>query len=138
MNANPKTYPTIGWLKFSEYCQQWKLLDNTLTSQDVDLAFVAVNYEEVDLEQNDDKNLVRYEFLEIFVRLAKVKFFDKKVYPTLGKSLKVLIEDYILKNNIEQMTWREFRVNQVWTIEVDQILKANWSSVDDLYYYFAG
>lgn len=43
----------------------------------MDRAFVAVNYEEVDLDNNDDNSLCRYELLEIIVRLAKIKYMEK-------------------------------------------------------------
>lgn len=44
---------------------------------EIDQAFVATNYNEHDQDDNDDKSLVRYEFLEIIVRIAKTKFKDK-------------------------------------------------------------
>lgn len=44
---------------------------------------MAVNFEEVgggaaDLEDNPDKELCRYEFFEILVRMAKHKFIESK------------------------------------------------------------
>lgn len=52
----------------------------------MDRAFVATNYEEVDLENNDDNSLCRYELLEIIVRLAKMKYVDKGVLSTYAES----------------------------------------------------
>lgn len=52
----------------------------------MDRAFVATNYEEVDLDNNDDNSLCRYELLEIIVRLAKMKYVDKGVLSTYAES----------------------------------------------------
>lgn len=76
--ANPKTYSVVGWLEFACCCENsWKIIDKNLTSQDIDRTFIAVNFEEVDLKNNDEKSLCRYKFMEIIVRLAKIKYFDK-------------------------------------------------------------
>lgn len=44
----------------------------------IDTAFVVTNFEEVDLEDNPDRFLCRYEFYEILVRIARDKYVDSK------------------------------------------------------------
>jgi hypothetical protein len=44
----------------------------------IDTAFVVTNFEEVDLEDNPDRFLCRYEFYEIIVRIAKDKYVESK------------------------------------------------------------
>lgn len=76
--ANPKFFPSICWFDFILQANEWKIIDkHNLTQTDIDRSFIAVNYEEVDLENNDDNSLCRYEFMELIVRLAKIKFTDK-------------------------------------------------------------
>lgn len=41
--------------------------------------------------------LMRYEFLEVIVRLAKIRFFDSRVCETYHESLSMLINDYLEK-----------------------------------------
>ena len=73
--ANEKSYPVIDWMDFVEACQTWKIVDGkTLTTTDIDRIFIATNFEEEDLEENDDNSLCRFEFYEIIVRMAKTKF----------------------------------------------------------------
>lgn len=52
------------------------MIDKNLTLATVDRLFIAVNYEGVPggLEDNPDKELCRYEFYEILVRMACAKF----------------------------------------------------------------
>ena len=67
-----------------------------MSSGDIDRTFIATNFEEVDLENNDDKSLCRYEFLEIFPRLAKAKYVDKDVCTSIAVATEKIIVDFIL------------------------------------------
>lgn len=55
--------------------------------------FIAVN---VDLEDdaggdNPEGALIRYEFIELLVRVAKDKFFKPGICPTMAESLEMLL-----------------------------------------------
>ena len=99
---------------------------------------MAVNFEEVgggaaDLEDNPDKELCRYEFFEIIVRMAKHKFIEakkKKSGPpmTIAQATQKLIDDYI-KNYLLQQQWMNLRRNDIWTLEVHDVLEANKESI---------
>lgn len=87
--ASPKSYPVIDWMDFVDACNKdgWKIVDSIrkdLTSSDIDRIFIATNFEEEDLEENDDNSLCRFEFLEIIARMAKCKFFETKVCDTVA------------------------------------------------------
>lgn len=65
---------------FTTICNNWQIVNRKdLSISDIDRLFFAVNFEEVggnagDLEDNPDKELCRYEFFEIIVRMAKLKY----------------------------------------------------------------
>lgn len=134
--ANPKSYPVIDWLDFVDACSQWKIIDKNLTSTDVDRIFIATNFEEEDLEENDDNSLCRFEFMEIIARMAKTKYFDKDTLPTVAESCEKLITEYIIPNTTEHMEWQAFRDNYLWTLDVDDLLKANLDRIAKLYKMF--
>ena len=77
-------YPSVGMVDFVYLCKAWGVINKAdLSTQVIDQLFVAVNFEEVgggaaDLEDNPDKELCRYEFFEIIVRMAKHKFIEAK------------------------------------------------------------
>ena len=77
-------YPSVGMMDFANLCSAWKIVHpRDLSISDIDRLFYAVNFEEVqgeqgDLEDNPDKELCRYEFFEIIVRMAKLKFEKRK------------------------------------------------------------
>jgi len=112
-------------------------VDKNLTSQDIDRIFIATNFEAEDIEENDDKGLCRYEWVEIMARMAKAKFTDKKVVDTVYEACELLLGGYVVPNSIEKMGWQSFRDEQLWTLDVDDMLKANLQGVDALYRMFA-
>ena len=63
--------------------------------------------------------------MEITVRLAKIKYFDKKRCDTIAESTRRIIEEFMLPNTCEAMPWQEFRDKELWTLEVDDLFKAN-------------
>jgi hypothetical protein len=101
------------------------ILDENLNLSQVDIAFIGANFDENALENNDDKRLCRYEFLEVIGRMAVVKYYNCDKRSSVAESCQAMIEDYILPNTCEVMPWQEFRDNQLWTLEVDDVFKAN-------------
>ena len=135
--AQSKSYPSIEWLDFVDACQSWGIIDKYLTQADVDRIFIATNYEEESHSENDDNTLCRYEFAEILVRFAITKYFDKGLTPTRQDAVEELLRNYILPNSRDIMPWQEFRDQQLWTLEVDDLIRANQKSIDALYKKFA-
>ena len=64
----------------------------------IDTMFIATNFEEEDMEDNPDRALCRYEFMEILCRIADYKYKKKMVCSTLSEALEKLLEDNIFKN----------------------------------------
>ena len=102
-------------------CSSWKVLDKNLTPTDVDRIFIATNFEEEELEENDDNSLCRFEFMEIVARMAKTKFFEKGICSTVWESCQKILVEFIIPNSMERMPWQEFRENLLWTLEVDDL-----------------
>jgi len=99
----------------------------------IDRAFIATNFEEVDLEDNPDKSLCRYEFYEIIVRIAVEKYVESGVWKTAGSALNMLLEKNIYKNWAFVIPWQEWREDQLWTISIDDLYKSNMESLRRLY-----
>ena len=132
--SNTKFYPVITWLEYSGACATWKILDNKyLTQQDVDRLFIAVNYDENDLDDNDDNSLCRYEFTEIAARIGREKYFNKGLTDSIHEGTRRFIEDYLIPNTCEKMPWQPFRKDRLWNLDVDDLFKANRANMDKLY-----
>lgn len=114
------------------------MMDTYLTFSELDSAFIATNFDENELENNDARALCRYEFLEILVRLAKIKFYDCKKVSTMSEALSRILHEHVFAYPCEAMPWKEFREQELWNILVDQIFKANKKGLDDMYWKLAG
>ena len=77
-------YPAVSMIDFTRLCSAWGIINKKdLTSTDIDRLFFAVNFEEEEGEaQSNDDNpadeLCRFEFFEILVRIAKLKYENRK------------------------------------------------------------
>lgn len=81
-------------LDFTKLCKAWGIINKKdLSTTDIDRLFFAVNFEEVqgegqvDLEDNPDQELCRYEFYEIVVRMAKLKYENQKLGLSVSQSI---------------------------------------------------
>ena len=89
MGAEP---PDIKQLSFIDYCMKHaNLCDEKITPSILDIYFASTNFEETDQEGNDDRALIRFEFLEILVRIVRGKYIETKKLKTLAEGLEKLL-----------------------------------------------
>lgn len=69
----------------------------------IDRIFIAVNVELVDMVENADRALCRFEFYEIIVRIAQSKLVDPGYCETLDNAVTLILEQYILRFRFEKM-----------------------------------
>lgn len=116
-------YPHVGPVDFGVFCTEVGILDDTIPTSAVDTMFIATKFGAP--EEGPGNALFRHEFLEIMLRIAYAKYTE-----TLGKTkrysdaLKMMLEDMIPKWK-PRMEWGNFRKEDLWTTEVDQIYRAN-------------
>ncbi|CAG9314269.1 unnamed protein product [Blepharisma stoltei] len=125
-------YPSIGWLDFSDFCDQCDMHDKKfLNKAAVDRIFIAVNVElEEKLDDNPDKELCRYEFYEIIVRLALCKYQDLPLTP--AQMTEKLLNDHIFKYAMTAKA-AKFRKEKLYNLEVNDILEANLSNLQNIF-----
>ena len=85
-----------------------------------------------------DKQLCRYEFWEILVRLAKVKFMEKEVHASrkassVDKAVEMLIDRHFKQGYLPLQTSRTFREADIWQLEIDDLIVSNLSTIQELY-----
>eukprot|EP00347_Sterkiella_histriomuscorum_P021600 403333417 len=130
------SYPSISWIDFTNLCQEWQIPDNrTCTMQTIDRVFIATNVELIEQEDNPDRDLCRFEFYEIIVRMGGAKYKDSGHVSTWDASTRKIIENN-LKPNSQFMTGQKFRNQYVWTLPIDDLFRANNELVLKLYNKF--
>ena len=80
-------YPYIGMLQFSHFCKEAEIYNEKCKISDVDRFFLGVNFEPEDQPENPDRALNRYEFIEILVRIANLKFKEQGKAENLKSAL---------------------------------------------------
>ncbi len=104
-------------------------MDNHFHMSIIDRLFIAVNVELVDMVDNADRALCRFEFYEIIVRIAQAKFVDNGHFKSISKATEHLIENYILRYRFEKMEGQEWRDRELWTIEIDAFFQVNIKNI---------
>jgi NLR family CARD domain-containing protein 3 len=77
-----------------------------------------------ELDENPDRALTRFEFLECLIRLGGVKYKDSGKVNTYNEALDLLMTEDVYPH-CPPIKWQQFRDEELWTIEVNDILEAN-------------
>ena len=100
-----KSYPTLGWLIFMDFCNEISVLDDKVKILQLHRAFTAVNMEndapedENIEEDNSAQELCRYEFIEILIRLAVLKYYNTRICQSYLEAWGIIIH-YVNIHNI--------------------------------------
>ena len=81
------------------YVRKHKILDKNCDLATVDRLFNSSNVELEDLADNPDNELIRFEFMELLVRIADVKFRQSDQTKTYSEAVDKLIKENIIENS---------------------------------------
>ena len=129
-------FPSITWNDFTTFVNNWKLIDENLQLSTVDRLFIATKSgNSTDLKDFPERDLARFEFYEIIVRMAGAKYKDWGKWENYAHSVRTIIEeDFIQFFNISK--WQDFREKELWTLEVNDVLNANIEALKKIYKQF--
>lgn len=134
-------YPFVNKMELSVFCERAKLVDEKINTAACDLLFVSSN-QAMRPGIKNKTGLIRGEFLEFVVRLAKFKYLD----PPHGsggpaKSFRDAVDQVLnkfIKKNYNPQSWQGFRTNELWTIDVNDVFDVNLEGVHKLHnFYFS-
>ena len=109
----------------------------------LDRVFIVTNREDDQedntADANDDRALMRFEFLEIIIRIAIAKFIDTKKTDSVTAAVKRLLSDHIATNRgegscnalIDDPT--KFRREFVYTKETDKVLRKQVTMLNQMF-----
>ena len=124
--ASSSNFPCVTLNAFTSYSKRAKFQDKNVNQGMLDTLFIAVN---VDLEGPDEggadnREMIRYEFIELLIRVAKAKYFKPMICPNMAESLEMLIQRNIMPINVMDQ-WQGFRNDLMYKIECNDVLEAN-------------
>ncbi|CAG9313733.1 unnamed protein product [Blepharisma stoltei] len=129
---------SIGTNVLTDFLNQCLLIDTFYGASDM-----GVNWNSVIVPKekgqiyNPGSALVRYEFMEILVRIANDRFLRNKICSNIADSVQKMIDDHLIKNMIPMDTniWRN---EKYLCEEVDLVLKAHKPILDAIYKKYSG
>lgn len=128
------SFPFVSVLELSVFCQDCQLIDATFKTAHNDLTFIATNA--VTKGNIKNKNgLIRCEFFEFLIRVCDFKFIKTGLYPTYEAALQHLVLEK-MKPNLTMMEWQEFRDKELWTNDVNDVLKENIESIKKVFMFY--
>jgi hypothetical protein len=90
----------------------------------VDRQFIATNVSNNPYKNSAERELHRYEFVEVIVRLSLSKYKDPKIVPSLHDAAKKICEEDIIPKN-PAVDGLNFREAHMYNLKVDEIFKKN-------------
>ena len=110
-------------------------MDEKLKKSQITTNFVAAVYKDRDKpipENQQAKELNRFEFMELLVRLADSKYREKpKSARSFDNAAELLIQDLI--ENFTPASWHQFRKEELWQRECNLVLEANLEPLRAVY-----
>ena len=125
---------SIGINTFSDIVSNCKgLIDNeNFKLSDLDLEFVATNSGVVKTKFNPDRQIVRHEFIEIFVRISITKYFKTKIVESIPEAVIKLYEE-TLDPLFSQFDCHRWRREKLWNEDWDLAYKRNLQTFNLIY-----
>jgi len=131
--------PCIGQKAFDEIINLTNLVDGKdLKFSDVDFEFIATKAGNKNVLLNPERWLVRYQLMEIFVRIALHKYYksqkDNNDKLTQSMAIKKLFEDHLLVH-FKKHDSNKWRIEKLWNKGIDDMIKSNYQQSQTPVYF---
>lgn len=127
---------SIGQMVFTDICNESKIIDNTFRLSDIDFHLKGALFQEVRNPRSPPNSLVRFQFMEILVRIALDKYFKSGICAYQSEAVSCLLDRHILANlgHVSAQKWRDDRY---FYMSVETSLKSNMSLLQYIYSCFS-
>jgi len=119
------SYPVITTAHYQNMIRDFDILDNDFDIEQAIRIFISVTKNMDDRMKGvlSGKDMSRMMLYEAIVRIAFFKYKSKGVTETTFEAVKKLIGH--LKATVPNFEWMPWRKEKLWTLEVDDLYKAN-------------
>lgn len=131
-------YPGVTGLEYSRFMHNLNMIDSNLASSRVDQLFLS------SIMLNDPRAaqpivMYRWSFLESLIRVCRARYIDRHQVKTYAAALERLICKKIIPNlgKLDFEPWQELREDYIWTLEIDDLLRANLEGLQKVYSHFS-
>ena len=128
---------SVGSNVFTDFLNQAKIFDNLFSLGDLGVNWSTVIVPKVKQPYNPGNALVRYEFMELLVRIAYDRYVRSKISNNLEEAFIKFIDEK-LGDVIKSYDSNVWRLEECVTEDVDIILKTHKPILDNLYKRYSG
>ncbi|KAL4497331.1 hypothetical protein ABPG72_011266 [Tetrahymena utriculariae] len=123
----------------SQFAIKCGIIDNKFSFADLDYNIIATSsVQKINNYLNPDKVLIRYKFMEIFVRIAGDKYIKYGKCKKYAEALTELFSDSVLQGQLALADdAQEWRYTKFWNEGCDIIFKQNMDLIKSLWNQFA-
>ena len=134
---------SIGSNVLTEFLSKCKILDDNMRLKDADLKFIATITDPTQSKnlRNPEKSLVRYQFLEVWVRMAEQKYITSGNITSYAEAVEKILEEHLLPfitSNDTLYNAQKWREDRYWNEECDTVLKSYLPILQGLYKRYSG
>ena len=127
------TYPTISMNDFTSFGNRTKIIDGkNLLLANLDLLLVATNVSTHSYKNNAERDLQRYEFYEIIVRIANFRYKEKNIVKTTSQAIEKVLSTFIYPH-ARSVEPEFFRKKHCYNVGTNEIMQQNESVLRKIY-----
>ena len=127
------SYPTIAMNEFTSFAQKCQFMDNSnINLAALDRILITTNVAIHNYTSSAERDLQRYEFLEIIVRMANAKYKETHQANTTVQAIEKILFENIF-NNAKSVGGETFRKYHCYNVKTNEILKKNEAQIKKVY-----
>jgi hypothetical protein len=123
---------SIGQMVFTDLCNEAKIVDSSFRLSDLDFHMKGALYSEVRNPRSPPNALVRFQFMEILVRIALDKYYKSGQAVTYVESVQMLMEQNIFPH-LSHLISDKWRFDRYINEPCDLVLKSHRLLLKNIY-----
>lgn len=130
--------PCIGQNAFNEIINATGIVDqNIIKLSDIDFEFIVTKSGAKKNEMNPERWLIRYQFMEVFVRIALHKYHKSKRVESQYEAVEKLWHEHLLPFFVK-FDCHKWRLENLWNVECDEVFVKYSSILKRLFEKYSG
>lgn len=129
---------SISQLPFTDFINESNIIDGkSLKLSDVDIKFIAtLSSGEKNNQRNPERSLVRYQLMEVIVRIAEERYIKSGVAQNFSEAIEIALRDNFMPifNKYNAQIWRD---EKYWCESCDDALKFYKCALDNIYFRYS-
>jgi hypothetical protein len=134
-------FPSTNWIEFSHYCTEWNLIETgslSTTEAEIYQIFLKMVLKPGEAECDSQLKINRPQFMEMLVRLAAYKYFQKYLTVNVQDAYAKIMTNVMMPHaRLYPFDLEDWRIEFLYSKEVHNVYSANEDSLTLLFQTYA-